>query len=352
MLNTVPSGQSGAETSQSDSGDMAVKLADIEVICGRKGDNVINIVRLSAGASQELWAFDVARIEGVKPYILRRAPAVARGESYQAGMALEAAVMRRSMAAGVPAPGIVHIFKPGDGLGEGYIMDRIEGETLPSRIMRDERFVRARSLFAEQAGEILARLHQTEVAGLTIAHRDAAMQIESMRQRYATTAFPRPVFEMALRWLEANRPDAVQSALVHGDFRHGNLMLNEDGIAAVLDWELLHLGDPMEDLGWICCNSWRFGKIDMPVGGLGQRSDMFRAYEAVSGVAVDPARVHFWEVMGTLNWGVMCAGMAAWVRGGIDPSPERCAIARRASEVELDLLRMLQPHRGSMTDAG
>ena len=67
---------------------------------------------------------------------------------------------------------------------------------------------------------------------------------------------------------------------MHGDFRHGNLIIGPDGVRAVLDWELAHTGDPMEDLGWICVNSWRFGEIDKPVGGFGTREELFAGYEA------------------------------------------------------------------------
>ncbi len=130
---------------------------------------------------------------------------------------------------------------------------------------------------------------------------------------------------------------------MHGDFRHGNLMIGPDGIRAVLDWELAHLGDPMEDLGWICVNSWRFGVIDKPVGGFGTYEELFSGYEAASGIAVDAARVKFWEVMGTLRWGVMCVGMMQRFRLGPDHSMERAMIGRRSSETEIDLLRLLAP---------
>jgi aminoglycoside phosphotransferase (APT) family kinase protein len=130
--------------------------------------------------------------------------------------------------------------------------------------------------------------------------------------------------------------------LVHGDFRLGNLIIGPDGVRAVLDWELAHLGDPMEDLGWICVNSWRFGEIDKPVAGLGSREELFAGYEA-AGRKVDPMRVKFWEVMGTLRWGVMCCGMMQRFRASPDHSMERAMIGRRASETEIDLLRLLAP---------
>jgi aminoglycoside phosphotransferase (APT) family kinase protein len=151
------------------------------------------------------------------------------------------------------------------------------------------------------------------------------------------------VFELALRWLADNDPGPSKDVtLVHGDFRLGNLVVGPDGVRAVLDWELAHLGDPMEDLGWICVNSWRFGEIDKPVGGFGSREDLFAGYEE-AGRKADPERVKFWEVMGTLRWGVMCCGMMRRFRTGPDHSMERAMIGRRASETEIDLLRLLAP---------
>ena len=134
--------------------------------------------------------------------------------------------------------------------------------------------------------------------------------------------------------------DVPESRLVHGDFRNGNLIIGTDGVRAVLDWELAHLGDPMEDLGWICTNSWRFGSIDLPVGGFGEREDLFRGYEEAGGV-VDPGRVHFWEVFGSLKWGIMCMSMYSVYRSGADRSVERAAIGRRSSEAEIDLMNLL-----------
>jgi aminoglycoside phosphotransferase (APT) family kinase protein len=151
------------------------------------------------------------------------------------------------------------------------------------------------------------------------------------------------VFELALRWLKRHDPGPPdQMTLVHGDFRHGNLVIGPDGVRAVLDWELAHLGDPMEDLGWVCVNSWRFGEIDKPVGGFGSREELFAGYES-AGRRVDPERVRFWEVMGTLRWGVMCCGMMQRFRAAPDHSMERAMIGRRSSETEIDLLRLLAP---------
>jgi aminoglycoside phosphotransferase (APT) family kinase protein len=114
-----------------------------------------------------------------------------------------------------------------------------------------------------------------------------------------------------------------------------------DGVRGVLDWELAHLGDPMEDLGWICVNSWRFGEIDRPVGGFGTREELFAGYAEAGGGAVDPERVRFFEVLGTLKWGIMCMTMYSIFRAGADRSVERAAIGRRSSETEIDLLALI-----------
>jgi aminoglycoside phosphotransferase (APT) family kinase protein len=113
-------------------------------------------------------------------------------------------------------------------------------------------------------------------------------------------------------------------------------------VRAVLDWELAHAGDPMEDLGWICVNSWRFGAIDNPVGGFGSREDLYAGYEAAGGAPVDLKRAHFWEVLGTLRWGVICTMSGIALREGAATGLERAMIARRASETELDLLNLLE----------
>jgi aminoglycoside phosphotransferase (APT) family kinase protein len=131
--------------------------------------------------------------------------------------------------------------------------------------------------------------------------------------------------------------------LVHGDFRNGNLIIGPEGIRAVLDWENAHLGDPAEDLGWLCVASWRFGNLDRPVGGFGSREDLLTAYNAAGGVPIDVDRLLFWEVYGSLYWGIVCCRSVAEFRDGKDPSVERAMIARRASETEIDLLRLIAP---------
>jgi len=306
---------------------------------------VTGAVRLSGGASQETWSFDIVHPDGNIGAILRRAPqGYGAAPARAAGLGAEAVLMQLAYGAGVPSPRVLHVLQPQDDLGTGFIMERVEGETIPRKILRDDRFARARPKLAHQLGTVLAGIHGLDLARLPELRRmTATKEIAELERDYRSFDWPRPVFELALRWLRDRDPGASeQVTLVHGDFRHGNLIIGPDGVRAVLDWELAHLGDPMEDLGWICVNSWRFGEIDKPVGGLGSREELFAGYEA-AGRRVDPERVKFWEVMGTLRWGVMCCAMMQWFRIGPEHSIERAMIGRRSSETEIDLLRLLAP---------
>ena len=306
---------------------------------------VTGAAKLSGGASQETWSFDIVHAGGKTGAILRRAPqGYGAAPSRAAGLNAEAILMQRAYDAGLPSPRVLHVLQPQDELGTGFIMSRVEGETIPRKILRDEKFAKARPVLARQLGGVLAGIHGLAPAELPELRRmTAAKEIAELERDYRSFDWPRPVFELALRWLRERDPGPSREVtLVHGDFRHGNLIIGPDGVRAVLDWELAHLGDPMEDLGWICVNSWRFGEIDKPVGGFGTREELFAGYEA-AGRHVDAISVKFWEVMGTLRWGVMCCGMMQRFRISPEHSVERAMIGRRASETEIDLLRLLAP---------
>ena len=306
---------------------------------------VTGAAKLSGGASQETWSFDIVHPDGNIGAILRRAPpGYGAAPSRAAGLAAEAVLMQLAYEAGVPSPRVLHVLQPRDDLGTGFIMQRVDGETIARKILRDEKFAKARPLLARQLGKVAAGIHGLPLAKLPELRRmTAAKEIAELERDYRGFEWPRPVFELALRWLRDRDPGpSPEVTLVHGDFRHGNLIIGPEGLRAVLDWELAHTGDPMEDLGWVCVNSWRFGEIDKPVGGFGTREELFAGYEA-AGRRVDAERVKFWEVMGTLRWGVMCCGMMQRFRMGPEHSIERAMIGRRSSETEIDLLRLLAP---------
>ena len=302
-------------------------------------------VRLSGGASQETWAFDAMGAECPTPLILRRAPGGARsgGSGEAVPLATEAAVIRAAGAAGAPVPTVLHVCDDADQLGEAYVMARLQGETIPRRVLTGEAYASARPKLSAQCGAILARIHATPRDTLPeLKVSDPLDQLERYEAVYRAMGGGRPVMELAIRWLREAAPGARPPTLVHGDFRHGNLMIDPSGVVAVLDWELTHLGDPREDIGWICVNSWRFGMRAKTVGGFGDLADLLDAYADAGGVRVTLEQARWFEALGSFKWGVMCLIMYEAYRSGLDRSVERAMIGRRTSETEIDLLNLIE----------
>lgn len=309
---------------------------------------VAAIERLSGGASMETYRVTLtARGSCPSVVCLRRgAGGVERPDTYAVGLDVEAKLITVAKAAGVPEPTVLYVLTPDDGVGVGFLMEWLDGETLGARIVRAAELDEVRSTLARQCGEHLARIHaiDLDVTGLrhTLRTVSPTQYVEETWARYRDFPTPQPMIDYAARWLTEHAPNDVDVTLVHNDFRNGNLMVSPTlGINAVLDWETAHIGDPMRDLGWLCTNSWRFGRRDLPVGGFGERADLFAGYEAVTGEAVDEHRVHYWEVFGSFWWAIGCLGMADHYRTGPDATVERPAIGRRSSECQLDCVLLL-----------
>ncbi len=305
--------------------------------------------RLSGGASQETYRVEIETTDGPRALALRRA-AGGGAESEEAtgpGLAGEAELFRIARAAGVPEPEIVHVFDAEEGLGAGFVMEWLDGEAVGSRILRSPELEAIRPKLAYQCGEVLARIHgiDPEATGLTKRLKTVPPEafVREVWDRYRSFGTSMPMIDYTARWLLDHLPDDTPPRLVHNDFRNGNLMISPDGIVAVLDWELAHLGDPVRDLGWICTNSWRFGRPELRVGGFGHLEDLLDGYESVSGVRIDPAHVHFWEVFGSFWWAALSLMMAAAWRGGPDRTVERPGIARRSSECQVDCANLIIP---------
>ncbi|MFI6737396.1 phosphotransferase family protein [Nonomuraea sp. NPDC050451] len=301
------------------------------------GASVPFSARLPGGASRETWALDVVTGFGRHELILRLD---SPGAALEAGASLasEATLMRAASDAGVPVPAVV-------AADESYIlMTRVAGETIPRKILRDDAYAAARPLLAAQCGRALAAIHRMPPSCLAqeAPEEGAEDPVRRWRDVLDLLGEPHPVFELALRRLAADRPaDHARRTVVHGDFRNGNLIVGPDGIRAVLDWELAHLGDPLEDLGWLCVKAWRFGS-PLPVGGFGDYDELIDAYETAGGHPVDRDALRWWETFGVLKWGIICVMQTMrHLRGGAR-SVELAAIGRRVCENEWDLLRMLR----------
>ncbi|MEM6653520.1 MAG: phosphotransferase family protein [Pseudomonadota bacterium] len=298
--------------------------------------------RLSGGASQETWALSGSG----QTAILRRAPGGTSNARSSAaiGLPMEAKLIQIASRSGVPVPKVLHVLGPADALGDGFLMNRVEGETIARPILRNDTYAAARATLAAQCGQALAAIHATDLSALPadLPVSDGLAQIAQYEEIYRGFETPRPVFELALQWLKTHAPTPRPTVLVHGDFRLGNLMVDESGLAAVLDWELAHLGDPREDIAWICVNSWRFGVTEKRVGGFGTLEDLLAAYNRASALEITPREIDWWEMLGSLKWGIMCMIMYEAFRSGGDPSVERAAIGRRVSETEIDLINLLE----------
>jgi len=310
---------------------------------------LISAERLSGGASQETYRLLIRDANGERKLAMRRSPGGV--ESLRTpghpGLRTEATLMRCARAAGVPEPEVYAVFEPTDQLGDGFVMQWLDGEALGARIVRSDALASVRPKLAFECGQVLARIHAIDLkkSGLDqlLDPMDPSAFVDQTWERYKLFHTPQPMIDYAGRWLKEHLPKHPRMALVHNDFRNGNFMVDPNGIVAVLDWEVAHIGDPMRDLGWICTNSWRFGRSDLPVGGFGEYADLFRGYESVSGTKVDPAHVKFWEVFGSFWWAVGCLGMAEHYRTGPDKTVERPGIGRRSSECQVDCVNLLIP---------
>jgi len=310
---------------------------------------LVRVERLSGGASQETYRLTVETAEGEKPFALRRSAHEAGGSSGALGgpgMRVEARLFDAARAVGVPTPVVHYVLAEEDDLGTGFIMDWLDGETLGAKINRSEELACVRPKLARECGRILGRIHGIDLdeTGLRddLKQIDPETYVRDTWARYLEYRTPQPMIDFTARWLLEHLPAEVEPVLVHNDFRNGNIMVTPNGVEAVLDWELAHIGDPMRDLGWICTNSWRFGS-DLPVGGFGTREELFDGYEDETGQPVDADAVKFWETFGSFWWSIVCLEMAMFFRHGSDGSIERAAIGRRASEGQVDIVNLVIP---------
>jgi aminoglycoside phosphotransferase (APT) family kinase protein len=312
-----------------------------EVLAERGVDaGEIALSQIPGGASRETW---LAQGENGR-WVLRRDP---KGSVSLVPMGEEFALISSATEGGVPVPEPLAFEPDGGRFGSpGLLMAYVDGTSVAPRILRKPEFEAARAALTGQLGEALARIHAIDPAGLdgvlpSAAGDPALDQIAEWERQLDEIGEPLPAVELGLRWLRANAPEPAEPRLVHGDFRLGNFIVDTDGLAAVIDWELAHIGDPAEDIGWLCIRSWRFGNDDLPVAGVGQLDDFLSGYEAAGGAPVDRERVRYWEAFGNVKWAVICARQAHDHLSGVRRSHELASLGRRVCEPEWDLLQLV-----------
>jgi aminoglycoside phosphotransferase (APT) family kinase protein len=295
---------------------------------------------IPGGASRETWL-----VEGDSGrWVLRRDPP---GAGSFVSLDVEHGVISSAADAGVPVPRPLR-FEPAGGRFEnaGFLMAHVPGESVGPRVLRRDEYAKTRPRLPAQLAEALARIHAMEVdrlEGVAGPGGDPALAAcELWEAELDAIGEPLPATEAGLRWLRLNAPPPPgRLALVHGDFRLGNFIVSPQGLAAVIDWELCHVGDPAEDVGWLCVRSWRFGNDDRPVAGLGEVGEFLDAYEAAGGTPPEPERLRWWEAMGNVKWAVICARQAHDHLTGTRPSAELASLGRRICEPEWDLLQLV-----------
>jgi aminoglycoside phosphotransferase (APT) family kinase protein len=313
---------------------------------------VENLRKMPGGASKETWSFDLfGSLEGNKeviPMVLR----IERASPLPVSIDLktEFYLLREVHAWEIPVPRPYWVGQ--EDLGNPFsILERIEGETLVRRLQRDDLYQKARRAIPGQLGRALARIHR-------IPLRKQAFDFLPWRSRHSSPALselgfyetllekfspdPHPALELAIRWLKAHLPSPREQVLVHGDYRLGNIVYNEAGVRSILDWELAHIGDPLEDVGYISVQAWRFGQEAKPIGGIGEREDFYKAYQEADGFPFDPESLYYWEVFGNLKWGIITILQAIPFIQGDSSSIELASLGRKTAEVELQLLTLIE----------
>jgi aminoglycoside phosphotransferase (APT) family kinase protein len=301
----------------------------------------ISLSPIPGGASRETWLIESEE----RRWVLRRDP---EGSVSLVPISDEFALIARAYQAGVPVPQPLFLEPVGGRLETaGMLMSFVDGTSVAPRILRKEEFADAREKLPAQLATALAGIHsltKSDMDGLLppSGPDPALTQIDEWERQLDEIGEPLPAVELGLRWLRANAPEPAEPCLVHGDFRLGNFIVDADGLAAVIDWELAHAGDPAEDIGWLCIRSWRFGNDDHAVAGVGHLGEFISAYESAGGAPVDRDRVRYWEAFGNVKWAIICARQAHDHLTGVRRSHELASLGRRICEPEWDLLDLIR----------
>jgi len=306
-----------------------VKRAPQEAFAAALGEEVERAVLLAGGASKEAWAVDSAGRE----LLIRRA---AGGVIHQATLTLkqEFEVLCAAHEAGVKVPEPIAYLGEVEGR-EAFVMARIHGETIGRRIVRQPP-----PGLGVQLAEELAKIHAIPRERLPFLERGDA--IARFYEELDSVGEPHPAIELGLHWVQERLPREREAVVVHGDWRIGNVAVDEHGLVAVLDWEFAHLGDPVEDLAWPLVRAWRFGADDLHLGGIGALEPYLERYAELTGRDVTDEELLVWEVFGNVKWGIGCLTQSRRHLNGQDRSVELAVLGRLAAEMEYELLDLIE----------
>ncbi|MCS6868957.1 phosphotransferase family protein [Thermus sp.] len=308
---------------------------------------LVALRRIPGGASKEAWPLDYRAGGRVYPLFLRRAGGGVIQRRTLA-LATEFRLLELAHAHGVKVARPLWYFPDLEGR-EAFLMERLEGESIGTRVVRRPEYQRARETLPRAMAEELARIHRIPLGELPPlpgpGGKPAHLWIlEELYGDLDALGEAHPALEWGLRWLQDHPPRPLPPVLVHGDFRVGNLMVDGEGLVAVLDWEFAHLGDPREDLAWPLVRAWRFGEDQRRLGGLGEVGPFLERYNALTGGEIAEEELFWWEVLGNVRWGLGALNQARRHLKGEERSVELAVLGRLAAEMEYEVLYLLEKH--------
>jgi aminoglycoside phosphotransferase (APT) family kinase protein len=300
---------------------------------------VEKLALLGGGASMEAWALEVEAPSGPLSLVLRRASG---GRIYPEALSLEEehALLQAAQQSGVRVPK-PYGYLP-DLLGhDAFVMERLSGETVGRKIVQRPELAAARDAMPAQMAEQLARIHRIDALPF-LPRFSVRGALDRLRAQLDLVGEPHPAIELGLAHLRDVLPDRAASVVCHGDFRVGNFVVDERGIAGVLDWEFAHLGDPLEDVAWPLVRAWRFGMDQLRLGGIAQPDEFLARYSELTGRELPAKEVRAFELLGNVRWATGCLTQARRHLTGQDRSVELAILGRLGAEVEHEILAFLE----------
>jgi aminoglycoside phosphotransferase (APT) family kinase protein len=301
-------------------------------LLGREVD-VSEPALLAGGASKEAWAVDA---DGERLLVRRAAATVMHHHTLS--LAQEFAVLEAAYEAGVKVPRPYGYVADLAGR-EAFAMERLEGETIGRRIVQKDELAAARRLLPVQLAEELAKIHAIPAERLPFLPE---ARLERMVEELDEVDEPHPAIELGLWWLRENPPPRRPVVVNHGDFRIGNDVFGPEGLVGVLDWEFVHLDDPVRDLAFSMVRAWRFGVPEKRLGGIADVEPFVERYNELTGFEVRPEELDYWEVAGNVAWAIGTLTQAQRHLSGRDRSVELATLGRLSAEVEYEICRLLE----------
>jgi aminoglycoside phosphotransferase (APT) family kinase protein len=282
--------------------------------------------RTSGGFSRENWVFDAywrdTSGNQILPLVLRSDPPSSPLETERSR---EFAILKAVESTGVPAPKVYWLDNEGRWLGKpSVVMERMSG-ACEWTVLNSERPLQTRVRLAEDYVKALAQIHGVDWRGAGLANvlevprpSPAEFELKEWGSRFERTRLEAlPEMDLVAAWLLKHLPEHSNVVLVHGDYKPGNSLVDGDQITAILDWETAHLGDPLEDLGWMLMPPRR---QEQQIAGHWEQEQILAAYALLTGRKFPEAAVRWWTIFSL--WKLSVNNLAA-VRGFVAEQSDR-----------------------------